>query len=113
MRSSKNTRKFLASWCSEGLETLYDLTAWEKENIWRVLKEETVSDAPKLNLMIMRARANSQRQYEIYIFETDNVGKNEVSNLFETSPQFIVDFIRKNGSKIYSDYSPNSKKVIQ
>jgi hypothetical protein len=27
----------------------------------------------------------------------------DVRNLFETTPQVIVDFVRENGTKIYSD----------
>lgn len=112
MLSSKTARKFLVSWCTEGLETLYDLTAWEQAHIWNILKETPgVLDAPRLNLMIMRARANMQRQYEIYIFETDGLDRDQVSEAFTTTPQFMADFIRQNGSKIYSDYKPN-KKVI-
>lgn len=112
MHSSKKTRKFLVSWCNEGLETLYDLTAWEQARLWNILKETTENDAPRLNMMILRARANSHRQYEIYIFETDDLDREQVSEAFETTPQFMAEFIRKNGSKIYSDYYPADKRVI-
>lgn len=113
MHSSKTTRKFLVSWCNEGLETLYDLTVWEQNRLWNILKETTDTDAPRLNVMIMRARANSQRQYEIYIFETDGLDHDQVSEAFETTPQFMADFIRNNGTKIYSDYYPKHKQKIQ
>ena len=112
MHSSKKTRKFLVSWCNEGLETLYDLTVWEQNRLWNILKETTETDAPRLNMMIMRARANMQRQYEIYIFETSDLDRDQVSEAFESSPQFMANFIRQNGSKIYSDYYPADRKII-
>jgi hypothetical protein len=113
MPSSKNTRKFLVSWCNEGLEVLYDLTDWEKNNLWNILKETTDPSTPKLNMMIMRARANAQRQYEIYLFQTDDLDTGQVTTAFEEEPQFMADFIRQNGTKIYSDYYPKHKQKIQ
>ncbi len=121
MSSRKN--KFLAVWDMEGLETLYNLTewekrvkTWEKENIWRVLKEEKKTlppQAPNLQLILLRARVNSHRQYEVYIFEADGMTKEDVAQTFEEEPQFMADFIRKNGSKIFSDYYPKHKRVIE
>ncbi len=123
MRSSKTLRKFLAVWCSEGLETLYDLTEleqeqeqWEKEATWRILKEEVLANkptGPRLQTILLRARYNSHRQYEVYIFTTDCLDKKAVEGAFDSSPQFMADFIRKNGSKIYSDYVPRDRQKIQ
>ena len=121
MRSRKKIRKFLVSWCNEGLETLIDLhewkvqhSMWEKDSVWRVLKEDELVPEPKgppLNIMIMRARVNSQRHYEIYIFETSDLSEGQVSDAFESTPQFMAEFIRKNGTKIYSDYYPDRVKI--
>lgn len=123
MPSLKKTKSdFLAMWSSEGLECVIDLSAWkqkvdiwEKSEIWSILKEEAHGIAPSIPLkqMILRARVNSQRVYEIYTFTvTDGITKQDVEELFATSPQYIVDFIRKNGYKVYSDYSNQTAKVI-
>jgi hypothetical protein len=56
--------------------------------------------------MILRARANSQRSYEIYEFNSA-LDIEVVKELFKTDPQVIVNWIRKNGYKIYSDYNVN------
>lgn len=121
MSSRKN--KFLAVWDMEGLETLYNLTEWEKrvakwekENIWRILKEEQKTippQPPNLQTILIRARVNSHRQYEVYIFEADGVSEQEIRTLFDESPQVIVDSIRNVGNKIYSDYHPRHKQLIQ
>ena len=121
MSSRKN--KFLAVWDMEGLETLYNLTewekrvkTWEKENIWRVLKEEKKTlppQAPNLQLILLRARINSHRQYEVYIFEADGISEQDIREMFEESPQTMVDSIRNVGKKIYSSYHPRHKQLIQ
>lgn len=119
----RRKNKFLAVWDMNGLETLYNLTAWEKrvknwekEHIFRILKEEYKSSppsAPNLNMILLRARVNSQRQYEVYIFEADNISEQDIREMFDKDPQVIVDSIRNVGEKIYSDYTPRTKQLIQ
>jgi hypothetical protein len=59
----------------------------------------------------MRARYNTQRSYEIYTFSTD-MTMNQVREVFAVTPQPIVEWIRENGNKIYSDYVKQEKKFI-
>jgi phage terminase large subunit GpA-like protein len=87
---------------------------WEKETIFSILKEEKHGPKPNpipLHMMIMRAKANSQRCYEIYEF-TSKLSRASVKTLFETQPQAIVDWIRKNGYKTYSDYVDEKARVV-
>jgi hypothetical protein len=65
-----------------------------------------------LQSLILRARANSQRHYEIYQFTTDGIDMDDVKSMFEDNPQFIVNHIRKNGRKIYSDRFEIKNSVI-
>ena len=122
MRSSKKkTNSFLVMWDMLGLEYIYDINQamfevenWEKDTVWKKLKEETVSKKPNpipLQMLIMRARFNSQRSYEIYSFTTDFT-MDEVKEIFAKDPQPIVEWIRTNGNKIYSDYVKSEKKLI-
>lgn len=110
-------------WSREGIECVIDLTAWEKEHelwekkkIWDILKEEPMHDIePKLPLqmMILRARMNSHRFYEIYTFSTETeVTKTDIEEYFESSPQDIVNFIRDHGVQIYSDRENTNRQVI-
>jgi hypothetical protein len=108
-------------WDMLGLECIYDIDQamfevdnWEKDTVWKKLKEETVSKKPNpipLQMLIMRARFNSHRSYEIYSFTTDFT-MDEVRKLFAKDPQPIVEWIRANGNKIYSDYVKNERKLI-
>ena len=113
--------RFVAMWDMTGLECLINVTiiekeheVWEKENIWRVLKEQNQTIKPAnvpLPMMILRARANSQRHYEIYAFDSE-LSEKDITETFETDPQIMVDAIRKVGHKFYSDRADNSVVVI-
>ena len=120
--NKKSVRNFIAMWDNTGLESIFDVDAemaqrdaYEKRKLWNILKDEKMleyrSSIP-LQLLILRAKANSQRHYEIYQFTTDGLGMDDVKSMFEDNPQFIVNHIRKNGRKIYSDRFEIKKSVI-
>lgn len=108
----KRSNHFLAVWDNQGLECIYDIgeyldrhEAWEKQKVIAILKDEEQVAPPKgppLNMILMRAKFNSQRHYEIYEFTTE-MSMEEVKELFDECPQTIVDSIREVGHKIYSD----------
>ena len=115
MASNKESvRNFIAMWDNMGLECIFDVDAemaqrdaYNKNKVWKILKGEKVDEQYRpgipLQNMILRAKANSQRHYEIYQFTTDGIDMDDLKSMFEDHPQFIVDHIRKNGHKIYSD----------
>jgi len=115
------TTRFLAMWDMTGLECLVNVSAiekehekWEKENVWRILKEENKTVKPAhvpLQMMIMRARYNSQRHYEIYTFDSE-LTEEDIRETFESDPQVIVDAIRNIGHKFYSDRADKKQQVI-
>ena len=105
--------RFLAMWDCDGLECLFDITDLEGDNFMATLKGQTHKTPFNISTMMIRARANSQRSYEIYAFSTDDTMDYDfVKDMFESDPQIIVNSIRENGRKLYSDYKPNTKKVI-
>ena len=117
----KKENNFLVVWDMLGLESIFsvdealnEVESYEKNKTWKILKGEPVGKRPNpipLQMLIMRARYNSQRSYEIYSFKT-SMSMNEVRKLFADDPQPIVDWIRANGNKIYSDYVKSKSKVI-
>ena len=108
-------------WDMTGLESLINVTQiekeheqWEKENIFRILKEQNLGVKPAhvpLDFMIMRARYNSQRHYEIYTFDSE-LTEEDIKETFESDPQVIVDAIRSCGHEIYSDRVLKKTQVI-
>jgi hypothetical protein len=120
--NKKSVKNFIAMWDNTGLESIFDVDAemaqrdaYEKRKLWNILKDEKMleyrSSIP-LQSLILRARANSQRHYEIYQFTTDGIDMDDVKSMFEDNPQFIVNHIRKNGRKIYSDRFEVKNSVI-
>lgn len=104
--------RFLAMWDCDGLEFLYDITDFEGDAMMAGLKGETYKMPFNIGMMIMRAKFNTQRSYEIYTFDTeDDIDYNCVKEMFEHTPQVIVDAIRKNGNMIHSDYSAKRKVI--
>lgn len=107
------TDTYLAMWDMYGLECLFNVTEWHKQTTWSILTEKNQPHAPNIQHMLLRAKFNNQRCYEIYSFRADEgVSEDAIRELFKTNPQYIVDLIRKQGEKIYSDRSETNKQVI-
>ena len=120
--NKKSVKNFLAMWDNMGLECIYDIDQelteqqeWEKAKVWNTLQGVNTpsrnSNIP-LKQMIIRAKANSQRHYEIYQFAAQGLDIEDIKSAFEDDPQFIVDHIRKNGKKIFSERFENEKVMI-
>ena len=101
-------------WCSEGVEGLFNYTAWEKNKVWSSLSNKEFTErAVNLGVWKIRAQANLDREYEIYIFNTDeSISEEILRRELNDNPQPIIEFIRKNGTCVHSDYHPNKKRVI-
>jgi hypothetical protein len=108
-------------WDMLGLEYLVEVDShikefdeWEKKKVIAILKEDPIPPKPEgipLQMMILRAKFNSQRAYEIYEFNS-TVEYDELKEAFIESPQYIVEWIRENGKKVYSDYVKQERKMI-
>ena len=103
--------KFLAMWDCNGLECLFDISDIEGDNFMATLKGETCKTPFNLSMMMMRARYNSQRSYDIYIFESEDMDYDFVKDMFDKEPQTMVNAVRENGRKLYSDYSKKEKVI--
>lgn len=105
----------LLVWDCLGLEYSCNLTDFEKDFMWSTLKGEKPSvRIPNLDILILRARANPQRNYEIYTVQVEaDVTLNDIKKMFKDSPQEIVDLVRARGHKLYSDRLYAEDRVIQ
>jgi len=117
MAKKKHTQPhtLLLVWDCLGLEYAADLTDYEKDIMWSTLKgiEPTVR-IPGLDILILRARANPQRNYEIYTVQVEpDVSLKDIQKMFKDTPQEIVDLIRARGHKLYSDRLYTEDRVIQ
>jgi hypothetical protein len=113
---------FIAVWDMLGLESIFDvdeakkiLDEYEKRKCLAILKGTPLNEPNPnpipLQLILLRARFNSQRNYEIYEF-TSELDISEVKKLFENDPQTIVNWIRKNGYKVFGSATTFKQKIF-
>lgn len=99
--------KFVVMWCNEGLEAVVDITQIERQQLLRSLSSgngPSNGDFQFLNHMMMRARMNTQRHYEIYLITAvDGITKEDITEMFDNSPQTSAETIREIGKELYSD----------
>lgn len=103
--------KFLVSWDIYGLESIVNISKGERDAICSALKGEPIEWKNPIQTLILRARYNMQRHYEIYYFESE-IDEQEIVSLFKSEPQLMADTIRRIGHKIYSDRK-EKKAVIE
>lgn len=104
------TNAFIFSWDQLGIEAIVPITQYEhhdKQNLIRILSEKSVERNPLDSIvrsLILRARYNPQRHYEIYAVDCDeSMDETFWRRQWEEHPQATADLIRDRGHKLYSD----------
>lgn len=93
---------FLFMWDMYGLEFCQDVTVVEKRNMMNALKGQQLERPFNLNALLMRARINSQRNYEIFTMTVEQgIKEEDVVAWFKSDPQEAVDQIRARGRRLY------------
>jgi hypothetical protein len=93
-------------WDCNGLEYVADITADQQRVTWEKLQgKETPRHAyANPQHLMLRAKFNPQRHYEIYTFNaTEGIGEQDIRGMFENNPQMAADTIRRIGHCIHSD----------
>lgn len=110
---------FIFSWDHLGIESIVPITKyenWDKDNLIRILSEKATETNPLNAIMqslLLRARFNSQRHYEIYAIDCDpSLDEEFWHKQWAEHPQFTADLIRERGHKIYSDRQQSYKIKI-
>ena len=109
------SHQFLIMWDQLGLECCIDVTEDEQRRMWQKLKGELVSESaiPNYQHLLLRARFNSQRHYEIYTCEaTDGITAEDIREMFEADPQSAADTIRRRGHCLHSDRAERHRVAI-
>jgi len=115
IEEEKDYNVFVLSWDNTGLESVIDVTQIEKETTWGILANRPSSQnvGQIIHHLLMRARYNSQRHYEIYSVRVEpNVSADDLRVMFEETPQEAADLIRERGNKIHSDRAKKSEIKI-
>jgi hypothetical protein len=113
------TNAYLVYWCEEGLESVVPITEyehWDRDNTFRVLNNQETVRNPLNQLiqnMILRAKFNEQRHYELYAVDCDHsINKTDIEQMFETDPQTAADLFRSRGHRLYSDRAEKNRVKI-
>lgn len=114
----EDPHRFLLFWDCYGLETVVDMDRYDRKRIEAALKGEVYKDVDVGELIAMlqlRARYNSQRNYEMYaIIMPDGVTEEHVKEMFDVNPQGMATLIRKRGLCLYGKSAEplNRQRVI-
>ena len=108
---------FLLSWDQEGLESCINITELDRKIMWDILADKKSQGRGNninsiVHSIMLRARFNSQRHYEIYSVVVDStVTEQDLRDLFELDPQGAAKLIRARGRCLHSDRQ-NKQKIL-
>lgn len=103
-------------WDCNGLEAAVNVTDINQQRMWAALKGEDLTKVraePNLMHWRLRAQANSQRHYEIYLVEVeDGITVDDIVQAFEDAPQQMADTVRRIGHKFHSDRATEPARIV-
>lgn len=101
-------------WDMYGLEYLVDWTAGQQQKLLETLKGKDRSFVlPNLMHLRLRAHFNSQRHYEIYVFEAEEgITADDITEMFKADPQYAADLIRQRGQCYYSNRVQDEERIV-
>lgn len=119
VQTNMTTNAYIFAWDQTGIDSIVPITQyedWDKRNTWNVLADQPVERNPLNSIiqsLLLRARVNSQRHYEIYSVDCAfGIDEAEWRTIWEENPQGTADLIRERGQKIYSDREDGQSRVI-
>lgn len=110
------TKQVALMWDCLGLEAAINLSDIARDRTWALLKGEDPDHSHawgSLGLWRLRAQANPQRHYEIYIIDVEpDVTVKAICEAFRKCPQQMADRVREIGHKFYSDRSTERAAIV-
>jgi hypothetical protein len=104
--------RFVVMWDCNGLEAVEQLPD-PADTTFALLKGTKPPEYPNIMHWRLRAQFNSQRHYEIYVFETvKGITKDDIVEMFEASPQHAADTIREIGTVFHSDRQTQKGVIV-
>ena len=102
---------FAVMWDCYGLETVARLPN-PADTTFALLKGTKPPEPPNLNMWSLRARFNTQRNYEIYIISAQpGIDEDDIRSMFEADPQTAADTIRRLGQNFHSDRETKERVI--
>jgi hypothetical protein len=90
-------------WDCNGFEVLKECSSWENQSLLDTLAGRPLKQSPiNLQAMIMRARYNPHRNYEIWTFNTEeNLNEDTLWSYAKNNLQELIAMIQLRGKKLY------------
>jgi hypothetical protein len=102
---------FAIMWDCYGLEAVARIPD-PADTTFALLKGVEPPKGPNINHWSLRARFNTQRNYEIYIITaTPGISEHDIREMFEYNPQSAADTIRRIGQKYHSDRDTKERAI--
>jgi len=101
-------------WDCNGLEAAINVDDIQRQRTWAALKGQAPDRIPGPNLLMwrLRAEANPQRHYEIYLISAEEgVSVTDICAAFKTAPQEMADTVRRIGHRYYSNRAPAKVRI--
>jgi len=112
------TNAFIFAWDCYGIESIVPISQYEhidRDNTMRILAEKPRVSNPMdgiIRNLLMRARFNPQRNYEIYAIDCDaSLDEAFWHEQWREYPQETAELIRERGHKLYSDRSTIERTI--
>ena len=110
---------YIFSWDQTGIEAIVPISQYEhheQTNLIRLLKEEPTQRNPLDSIvqrLILRARYNTHRHYEIYAVDcAEEMDEEFWREQWLKSPQETAELIRSRGHQLYSDRQQKDRITI-
>ena len=120
-------RTMIVSWDRTGLESCRDITDLlsasddqERHNLLeRIIDPDSVPVNQArlelntwINVLMLRANANSHRNYEIYVVDVDpGITADDITQQFDAVPQDMANLVRARGKKIFGHQTRNNTRI--
>ena len=104
--------RFAVMWDCNGLEAVEQLPD-PADTTFALLKGVEPPKLPNIMHWRLRAQFNTQRHYEIYVFETvKSITAEDIREMFEASPQTAANTIREIGTVFHSDRQTRKAAIV-
>ncbi len=102
---------FAIMWDCYGLEAVARVPN-PADRTFALLKGIDPPAMPNINMWELRARFNTQRNYEIYLITaTPGIDEDDIRAMFEADPQGSAETIRRIGQKFFSDRETKERAI--
>ena len=106
----------LIMWDMYGVESVIDVTARQQNQLFDMIRGSDQFNQwlnQTINCLILRARANGQRNYEVFSIWVDkSIDADTLRAEFADSPQLMADLVRSRGNRIFGSANPTHRRVI-